>query len=211
MRRENNQLREYVDKLIRDYKSVQRDMRKLKSDFRDLAKKVHHNEAEIVDSEVKKNNIRKILKGAKVIKQSALNMEIVPKKVKNVKQNNALSQIDTLNEHAKDQEGKENLEPAIPFGISDIDYCTVDFLKKDDWIVAKFATKKSLKHFVGRVLSIKDNIPTVKFVRNVKNLKDSKGLIFTYPQVDDIYEMQLGDVIKSITSTKHFPTGPNNL
>ncbi|CAH0719504.1 unnamed protein product, partial [Brenthis ino] len=232
-----------------------------------------------VDSEVKKNNIRKILKGAKVIKQSALNMEIVPKKVKNVKQNNALSQIDTLNEHAstskeagskrkrknvttertitcikkgkkninnrqksksskhavkkkkiatyietssensdiisladtdkseyetlneyitclEDQEGKENLEPAIPFGISDIDYCTVDFLKKDDWIVAKFATKKSLKHFVGRVLSIKDNIPTVKFVRNVKNLKDSKGLIFTYPQVDDIYEMQLGDVIK---------------
>ncbi|KAJ8728786.1 hypothetical protein PYW07_006482 [Mythimna separata] len=98
----------------------------------------------------------------------------------------------------EEQVEKENFEPALPFGVSDVEYFTGDddICKKDDWIVAKFATKKSLKHFVGHVLRIKDKIPTVKFVRKVKNSRGSKGLVFTYPNVEDVCEMQLDDVIK---------------
>ncbi|CAG5035669.1 unnamed protein product [Parnassius apollo] len=68
-------------------------------------------------------------------------------------------------------------------------------IKKDDWILAKFATKKSLKHYVGQVISVKNEIPTVKFLRKIKNAKGKK-LAFTYPNVEDTCEMMhLNDII----------------
>lgn len=90
----------------------------------------------------------------------------------------------------KEQSDKENMEPDF-----EIKCNTSDEFKKDDWIVARFATKKSLKHFVGRILYIKDNIPTVKFARRVKNSKRSRGLIFTYPNVEDVCEIKHFDDI----------------
>ncbi|CAG5004726.1 unnamed protein product [Parnassius apollo] len=92
----------------------------------------------------------------------------------------------------EDQSEKENLEPdPIPFGISDIEYFTgnIDNLNEGDWLIAKFATKKSVNHFVGRILFIRNNIPTIEFLRKVKNTANSKRLTFTYPHVKDIYEM----------------------
>lgn len=112
------------------------------------------------------------------------------------------SEYETLNDYIetclKDQSEKENLEPDIPIGISDIEYFTgnVNNLNEGDWLIAKFATKKSVKHFVGRILYITHNIPTVKFLRKVKNTADSKRLTFTYPSVEDICEMHhVDDVV----------------
>ncbi|CAG5051044.1 unnamed protein product [Parnassius apollo] len=112
------------------------------------------------------------------------------------------SEYKTLNDYIKiclqDQSEKENLEPEIPFGISDIEYFTgnVDNLNEGDWLIAKFATKKSFKHFVGRILFIRNNIPTIEFLRKVKNTANSKRLTFTYPPVKDIYEMHhVDDVV----------------
>lgn len=105
---------------------------------------------------------------------------------------------DYLSTRLSDQLEKENLEPDIPIGISDIEYFTgnVDKLKEGDWLIAKFATKKSVKHFVGCILYIKDNIPTVKFVRKVKNAVGGKALNFTYPPVEDICEIHhVDDVV----------------
>lgn len=98
----------------------------------------------------------------------------------------------------EEQNGKENMDPesdVVPFGCSDILYCADNNYHKDDWVVAKFATKKSLKHYVGRILSVTNNIPTVKFLRKVKNSKNSKGLVFTYPDIDDVCEMHHPDDI----------------
>lgn len=96
------------------------------------------------------------------------------------------------------QEEQENIEPSIPYGISDIEYYTEDDkkLKVDSWILAKFTTKKSVKHFVGKVISMKDDLPEVRFVRKKKESKFDRGLVFSYPRVDDICTMQhLHDVI----------------
>lgn len=57
-------------------------------------------------------------------------------------------------------------------------------LKKDDWLVVQFTTKKSVKHFIGTILSIEDKLPVVKFVRKVKQSKSETT--FSYPIVEDI-------------------------
>lgn len=58
------------------------------------------------------------------------------------------------------EEEKENYSTEIPFGLHDIDYFDdKKKIKEDDWIIAQFASKKSVKHF--------DNVkcPEVKFVK----------------------------------------------
>lgn len=111
------------------------------------------------------------------------------------------SEYETMNDiitTRSEEEEEENIKPSIPFGISDIEYFTEDDkkFKTDSWILAKFTTKRSVKHFVGKVLSMKYNVPEVKFVRKKKESKFHKGLVFSYPTVDDICTMQhLDDVI----------------
>ncbi|XP_026724784.1 uncharacterized protein LOC113505893 isoform X2 [Trichoplusia ni] len=111
------------------------------------------------------------------------------------------SEYETMDDIITSQQEEENIEPSIPYGISDIKYLTEDDkkLENDSWILAKFTTKKSMKHFVGKVISIKDNIPEVKFVRKKKESKFDGGLVFSYPRVDDICTMQhLDDVIMKL-------------
>lgn len=69
----------------------------------------------------------------------------------------------------------------------------------DDWLVVKFATKRTVKHFVGNVISMvqdSDNIiyPKVKFLRIIKN---SKVESFHYPDVEDISVLKHdADIVK---------------
>ncbi|CAG4954867.1 unnamed protein product [Parnassius apollo] len=61
-------------------------------------------------------------------------------------------------------------------------------LEVSDWILVRFTTKKSVKYFVGTIISINDNnIPNVKVLRKIKN---SKFVSFHYPDVDDISEVK---------------------
>ncbi|KAL4717161.1 hypothetical protein ACJJTC_017048 [Scirpophaga incertulas] len=93
---------------------------------------------------------------------------------------------------------EDNFEPLIPFGISDIEYLTEDEkkLKTGTWVLAKFVTKKSEKHFVGKVITIKGTTPEVEFVRKVKESKCNSGVVFTYPRVDDICTIRhLDDIL----------------
>ncbi|CAG5047276.1 unnamed protein product [Parnassius apollo] len=95
----------------------------------------------------------------------------------------------------QEQEEQENI---CPFGLSDIDFYVENSLglQENCWIIAKFASKKSIKHFVGKVLSIKNQIPKVKFARKVKNSKCVKETVFTYPNIEDICDVpDLKDVI----------------
>lgn len=110
------------------------------------------------------------------------------------------SEYESFNEYInytclQDQTDKENLESHIPMGISDIEYFTGNAhdLKEGDWLIVKFATKKSLKHYVGRILFIKDSTPTVNFLRKVKNTVSS--FTFTYPTVEDVCEIHHVDDI----------------
>ncbi|PZC76450.1 hypothetical protein B5X24_HaOG204541 [Helicoverpa armigera] len=100
----------------------------------------------------------------------------------------------------QEQEEQENndQENRCPFGLSDIDFYVEDSprLRENSWIIVKFASKKSVKHFIGKVLSIVDQIPTVKFARRVKNSKNAMGTVFTYPNIEDICAVHdLNDVI----------------
>ncbi|KAL4718619.1 hypothetical protein ACJJTC_004455 [Scirpophaga incertulas] len=72
---------------------------------------------------------------------------------------------------------EDNFEPLIPFGISDIEYLTEDEtkLKTGTWVLAKFVTKKSEKHFVS-VITIKGTTPEVKFIQIF--LAEGKQMVF---------------------------------
>lgn len=111
------------------------------------------------------------------------------------------SEYETMDEFIRhyQQEEQENVEPSISYGMSDIEYFTENGnkFKTDSWILAKFATKKSVKHFVGKVISMKDDVPEVKFVRKVKESKFKRGSVFTYPTIDDIWTMKhLDDIVR---------------
>ncbi|XP_049876484.1 uncharacterized protein LOC126374068 [Pectinophora gossypiella] len=95
----------------------------------------------------------------------------------------------------QEQEEQENV---CPFGLSDIEFYTQDCLglQEGRWVIAKFASKKSIKHFVGEVISMNDKIPTVKFARKVKNSKRQQGTVFTYPYIEDVFTVQdLNDIV----------------
>ncbi|XP_072934902.1 uncharacterized protein [Epargyreus clarus] len=106
-----------------------------------------------------------------------------------------------LAESLREYEEKENVRPTdttTPFGLSDIKYFAenLENPKENDWIVARFTEKKSVKHFVGKVLSISGVNPVVKFLRKVKQFKCNTGMIFSYPTVDDICTMHhLEDIV----------------
>lgn len=43
--------------------------------------------------------------------------------------------------------------------------------KIDDWVLVRFATKKSVKYFIGNIISINENnIPNVKFLRKQRTV-----------------------------------------
>ncbi|XP_063824521.1 uncharacterized protein LOC135074144 [Ostrinia nubilalis] len=97
--------------------------------------------------------------------------------------------------YLQEQEDQENI---CPFGLSNIEFHEEDPLgfDKNSWVIVKFASKKSVKHFIGKILFINNKIPTVKFARKVKNSKCNKGTVFTYPNIDDVCAVQdLNDII----------------
>ncbi|CAK1588378.1 unnamed protein product [Parnassius mnemosyne] len=97
-----------------------------------------------------------------------------------------------LTEYKSDDE--ENVY--TDFGLTDIEYYenTSNKLKKGDWVLVKFLSKKSVKHYVGQIININDDIPVIKYVR--KTQTKQRGLLFVYPNVDDICELKhVADIV----------------
>lgn len=81
---------------------------------------------------------------------------------------------DTINTALK--ANKENIDIYGPF-------C------ENDWLLVKFCSKKSIKHYVGVVLSVNNaNSPVVKYCR--KKSKAEGETVFTFPLIDDISEVK---------------------
>ncbi|KAJ8707707.1 hypothetical protein PYW07_017245 [Mythimna separata] len=63
-------------------------------------------------------------------------------------------------------------------------------LDNGDWVLVKFCTKKSVKHFVGVVLHRNGNgYPVIKYVRKTVSIIDGQT-VFTFPTIDDISEIR---------------------
>lgn len=63
-------------------------------------------------------------------------------------------------------------------------------IKESNWVLVSFPTKKTIKHFVGHVISVNTGILTVKFLRRVKQTS-----FFVWPQQEDISEVDKEDVV----------------
>ncbi|KAK4873916.1 hypothetical protein RN001_013276 [Aquatica leii] len=59
----------------------------------------------------------------------------------------------------------------------------VNDIEIDDWVLVKFPGKKSVKHYVGQIISISEDCITVKFARKSSFLK--KKSVFSFPSVED--------------------------
>lgn len=73
--------------------------------------------------------------------------------------------------------------------------------KVGDYVLVKFCTKHSVKHFVGIVESIEEDSENaiVRFLRKVPNKKIS---IFTYPENEDVSVVTDADIIKVLPEPK---------
>lgn len=73
---------------------------------------------------------------------------------------------------------------------------TDDILQADKWVLVKFATKKTLKHYVGKIEELKEcGSAMVKFVRKCKITERDDETRFSYPPVEDIYEVTEDDIL----------------
>lgn len=62
-------------------------------------------------------------------------------------------------------------------------------IREGDWLLIKFCTKKSVKHYVGMVLSMNDDgSPKVKYTR--KKSKTEGETTFSFPVLDDISKVK---------------------
>lgn len=68
--------------------------------------------------------------------------------------------------------------------------------KIGDWLLAKFTTKKTIKHFVGKVIEINsdERKPIVQFLR-AKTSSSDVSPEFIYPTVEDISQIYTQDII----------------
>lgn len=66
--------------------------------------------------------------------------------------------------------------------------------KVQDWVLVKFPTKKTVKHFIGQIESISDRQePNVRFLRKVS--ATSKLTIMKYPELQDMSEVVEQDIV----------------
>lgn len=93
-----------------------------------------------------------------------------------------------------DKESENSIDSALTN--QEITEHTLQNLEINQWVLVKFAVKKSIKHYVGVIIDHCENnkIYTAKFVRKAKFLRDGQ-FIFTYPNVDDICDVSLPDIL----------------
>lgn len=58
------------------------------------------------------------------------------------------------------------------------------------WVLVKFATKTTIKHYVGQINNIVEGYPFVKFARRIK-----KSSVFVWPQENDEGEIPEEDIV----------------
>lgn len=63
-----------------------------------------------------------------------------------------------------------------------------DSIKVGAWVIATYKTKKSVKHFVGKVLEEDDTSARVKFLRKKKDF-------FIWPEAEDLDTISKDDIL----------------
>lgn len=67
--------------------------------------------------------------------------------------------------------------------------------KLNKWVLVKFATKSTIKHYVGQIKDVVKHYPVVKFARRIK-----KCSVFVWPQENDEGEVQRGEIVVFLPS-----------
>lgn len=86
-----------------------------------------------------------------------------------------------------------------------IETCRKTSFAPNDWVLVKFETKKSVKHFVGIVTDTADigHNPIVKYARK-KASKVEGVTVFTFPLVDDVLEVRhVEDIVTKLPNPEN--------
>lgn len=73
-------------------------------------------------------------------------------------------------------------------------YQTIE-INEGKWVLFAFHTKTTIKHYVGKITTITNGIPTAKILRRVKS-----SSMFVWPQEDDFSEVQTEDIVVVLTT-----------
>ncbi|KAF2892094.1 hypothetical protein ILUMI_14079 [Ignelater luminosus] len=110
----------------------------------------------------------------------------------NIKKNlNKASKQKKMQDETSDEDEVDKKELCQESRESDVDFDVEDEdheIKLGDFVLVKFATKKNMKHFMGRV----EKILSVNFLKKDKNNK------FTFPNEPDINDIMSDDIITKV-------------
>ena len=96
------------------------------------------------------------------------------------KKTNKKTRMRAMEMEDESREDKENTQKAED-SISNI---------RNDWLLVKFCSKRSVKHYVGVVLRITDDgVPVVQYLRKTLTKVEDQTM-FTYPALEDISEVK---------------------
>lgn len=68
-------------------------------------------------------------------------------------------------------------------------------IQTDKWVLVQFKEKKSIKQYIGKVVSTKNGVPTVKFLRRIK-----RSSTFVWPAEEDVTEVEKEDILTILPS-----------
>uniref|UniRef100_A0A2A4JKM4 HTH CENPB-type domain-containing protein n=1 Tax=Heliothis virescens TaxID=7102 RepID=A0A2A4JKM4_HELVI len=132
-----------------------------------VLKEINANNQKYISGEISKTKKKQVAKKNPDKNNSIKKKKTKSKLITDTDSSNSETDTDSEYENMHDYieqcsklQDQENIEPDanMPFGLSDIQYYdeTSLQLKEEDWLVVQFTTKKSVKHFIGRILSIDD-------------------------------------------------------
>ncbi|KAG5861187.1 hypothetical protein JTB14_029027 [Gonioctena quinquepunctata] len=70
----------------------------------------------------------------------------------------------------------------------------------DDWVLVKFPGKKSIKHYLGQIANITNDVIIVEFTR--KNTFPKEKSILTFPTVEDSSVVLESDIVSLLPTPK---------
>lgn len=130
-------------------------------------------------------------KKAPTIKKKIYDSESEPEIQENIVDDEESDDVSEFDQEKSDTEFFESMEPII-----DPDTGRRN-LTQGDFVLVRFATKKVLKHYVGKILEVIDDCYEINFLRYKKGK-------FIYPQAQDISTVDLEDIVMKLPFPKKF-------
>ncbi|CAG9822250.1 unnamed protein product [Phaedon cochleariae] len=130
------------------------------------------------EEEMAKSTVKKVKKNKRIRKEPSIDDMISEESDAELSLHDS---EDDVNESLLTMVGREQDDEA------DMDEFNTDAIDMVilSWVLVKFPTKKTIRHFVGQIIEMVENEPVVKFARKINKVKLTRKTVFVFPDIED--------------------------